>query len=463
MLGAIIGSGIFINPGLVAATVPRADGVLALWALGGAIALGGALCYAELGARRPRAGGQYLYLAEALHPLAGFLYGWALLLVIQTGAMAAVAITFARYLAELCGWAASDDQQRLIALLAIALLSAVNYLGLRPGALLQNALSLLRVAALLVLVAIGLLAPATAVDVAPAVPVPPLPGPLVLLSGMAPVLFAYGGWQQLNYLGGEVRAPQRNVPRALVLGTAAVVAIYLLVNVAYLKVLGAAGLARSHAPASDAARVVAGPWGARFVALAIAGSTFGFLHLSILAAPRVYYAMARDGLFFRVAARVHPRRHVPGASILLQSGWVAVLLLDGPRHAINAASALLGLAFRAPPATYAKLLHYVVFADWIFFGLTALALFGYRRQGRPGGFRTPGYPLVPAAFALVALAMVVGTVAQQPDDALRGLGLILTGVPVFLWWRKTRPGDPAQGSEPRSKVTSSDEGWSPPR
>ena len=309
VMGAIIGSGIFINPYIVAGTVGRGGVVLGLWAAGGVVALIGALVCAELGVLRPRAGGQYVYLAEALHPLAGFLYGWALLLVIMTGAMAAVAITFARYFAELCGWDAGEGELRLIALAAIAILSTVNYLGVRPGARVQNLFTFIRIGVLIGLIVIAL----SSGNHAPTAPAPTPPPPAaaeplslsLLLAGMVPILFAYGGWQQLNYLAGEVKAPRRNVPLALLLGTGAVVAIYMLVNIGYLRVLGVAGLAASRAPASDAARAAVGAWGARFVAFGIASSTFGFLNLAILAGPRVYYAMAKDGHFFERAARIH--------------------------------------------------------------------------------------------------------------------------------------------------------------
>ena len=445
VVGAIVGSGIFINPYLVAATVGDGGVVLGLWAFGGLVALVGALVYADLGALRPRAGGQYVYLAEALHPLVGFLYGWALLLVILTGAMAAVGITFARYATELVGWQASDEAQRVVALVAIALLTAVNYVGLRPGVRVQNLFTFARIAVLLVLVAVTLLlagAPAAGPSPAPAhAPHPPLSAAL-LGAGLVPILFAYGGWQQLNYLGGEVREPRRNLPLALLLGTGGVVVIYLAVNAGYLRVLGAAGLAESRAPASDAARVAAGAWGARFVALGIASSTFGFLNLAILSASRVYYAIAVDGLFFRRAARLHPRFGVPGFAIVLQSTWAAVLLFDLPRHALNLGAIVAGSAWRAPAGSYGRLLSYVVVADWLFFGATAASLFVYRARGQRSDFRAGGYPVLPALFLLVSAAMVTSTVAHQPYDAVRGLLLIATGIPVFYYWRRRRRSSP---------------------
>ena len=308
VVGGIIGSGIFLNPAIVAQRVRTVELTLAVWVLGGLIALIGALVYAELGARRPVAGGGYVYLRDAFGRLPAFLYAWTLLLVIATGAIAAVAVTFATYTATLLGY--GQAARVPLAIGAILLLSAINYVGVKPGAVTQNVLTLLKLAALAVLILAGL-----ALGHAPtAAPLPPLPeGTAVLAVGAAlvPVLFAFGGWQQTNFIAEELIEPERNLPRALLGGVTIVVAVYLLANVAYLRTLGIAGLAASSAPAADAMRALLGPRGAGLIAAGIAISTFGFLNLVILVSPRVYRAMAADGLFFPSLARLHPRYRTP--------------------------------------------------------------------------------------------------------------------------------------------------------
>lgn len=434
VIGGIIGSGIFINPYLVARLLERPNAIAGVWLFGGLLASIGALAYAELGVLIPAAGGQYVYLSQALHPLIGFLYGWTLLLVIETGAMAAVAYTFAEYASALAGRHPSQLQLSLLAVAAITLLSVVNYCGLRPGARVQDVFTALRVAVLASLVALAFFGHTAATTLSPE-QLPHLDVG-VLLAAMVPILFTYGGWQNMNYVAGEVREPQYNIPRAQLLGTGAVVMLYVAVNVGYVRVLGPAGLASTTTPASTTAMTAVGAWGSRLIAFGIACSTFGFLNLAVLAAPRVYYAMALDGLFFERAARLHPRFQVPGFSIVVQSIWAAVLLLDVPRYVINAFCVLARVHWRAPAGTYARLLSYVVFADWIFFGLSVTTLFVFRHRGLRATFRTPGYPWLPALFILSAAGVVVNTIYRYPVDTARGIVLILTGVPVFFWWQR---------------------------
>ena len=415
VIGGIIGSGIFINPAIVARTLDTPVRVLAAWVAGGAVAIAGAFAYAELGARLPRAGGQYVYLREAWHPAVGFLYGWALLFMIETGAIAAVAIAFAQYALKLAGYAAASP--RPLALLTIVVLSAINYLGVKPGSRVLNVFVVLKVAALaaIILVAFsGLAAPGWLG--APATR-PANGGVLAFGAALIPILFAYGGWQNANYVAEEMRDPKRYLPRSLILGTLAVVAIYVLVNVAYLRALGLDGLAGTSTPAADAVGRWLGANGERFVAAAIAISTFGFLDLAVLAPTRVYYAMAADGAFFPAIGRLHPRFQTPGAAIVLQSAWAILLTLTG---------------------RYDDLLNTVVFADWIFFGLTVGGLFVLRRRLAPddAGFRTPGYPWLPAAFCTVALLVVVSTIRQAPARSAVGAGLLLVGIPVFHLFKR---------------------------
>ena len=420
VVGGIIGSGIFLNPAIVAQRLGTPALTLTVWVLGGVVALIGALIYAELGARRPVAGGGYVYLRDAYGRLPAFLYAWTLLLVIATGAIAAVAVTFASYTAALLGW--GPGTRVPLAIGAIVALSGINYIGVKPGAVTQNVLTLLKLGALGFLIVAGLSAPASL-----AAEVLPLPGTrnvgLAIGAALVPVLFAFGGWQQTNFIAEELIEPERNLPRALLAGVAIVVAVYLLANLAYVKTLGISGLAHSSAPAADAMTSLFGAPGRTLIAAGIAISTFGFLNLVILVSPRVYRAMASDGLFFPSLARLHPRYRTPTAAILFQGGWGILLTATGK---------------------YGDLLDYVVFGDWIFFGSTAATLFLFRsreRQGVESGnirFRMAGYPLAPILFILAALYVVAGSIASNPVNAIKGTALIALGIPVYLFWDKRR-------------------------
>ncbi len=432
VIGGIIGSGVFLGPEVVAARVGSAALTLAAWIVGGVTALAGAFCFAELGARQPRAGGGYVYLRDAFGRLPAFLYGWALLLVIATGATAAVAVTFARYVVALLGWPGRATLP--LAIGAIALLSAVNYVGVRPAAVTQNAFTLLKLAALAGLIAAGLFG---------AAPPPLRPqvtsglgalgrtplgrwGVVGALGGaLVPILFAYGGWQQTNFIAEELIAPERDLPRALVLGVLGVVAVYLAANLAYLRLLGAAGLAASAAPAADAMARVLGSAGTRMISAGIAVSTFGFLNLVILVTPRVFQAMAADGVFFPQLARLHPAYRTPTGAILFMGAWSSLLALSG---------------------TYAQLLDYVVFGDWIFFGLTVATLFIHRPTAGTA-FRVPLYPWTPALFVAAAGYVVASSVRANPGNAAIGSGLLALGVPVYGYWRGrgNRAAPPASG------------------
>ena len=422
VIGGIIGSGIFINPYIVAQRLDSAALVLAAWGAGGAIALAGALAYAELGAAAPHAGGQYVYLRDAYHPLAGFLYGWALLAVIETGAIAAVAITFATYALRLAGY--PDTGPVALAIAALVVLSAINYVGVKPGSRVLNVLVVLKIAALSALILFGAFAAGhpgwwTTARASAAGAEPPV---VAFGFALVPILFAYGGWQNANYVAEEIQDPRRNLPVSIIGGTAAVIAIYVLVNVIYLRAMGVEGLGATTTPAADAARQMFGAVGDQFVTAAIAISTFGFLDLAILAPTRVYYAMAADGLFFPSLARLHPRYRTPGLAIVLQTLWSCVLALTG---------------------TYGQLLNYVVFADWIFFGLTVATILVFRRtlpleRRPPDTFRMPAYPVLPVLFALTAACVVASVVWADPRSAGRGALLLVAGIPVFYWFRSSK-------------------------
>lgn len=423
VVGGIIGTGIFVNPYIVARGLDSTPLVLGAWIVGGVVAIAGALAYAELGQQQPEAGGPYVYLRDAWHPIAGFLYGWALLLMIETGAMAAVALNFARYALRLVDQEETGVAVVLVAAAAIVLLTIINYIGVRPGAHVVNASVVLKLAALVVLIGFawwgGSVAPnwwsESRPDDTPS-------GLLAFGAALIPILFTYGGWQKANTIAEELRDPQRDMPRSLIIGTLIVVAIYVLANIAYLRTLGLVGLAATETPAASVAGLWMGGNGARFMSATIAISTFGFLNLSILAAPRVYFAMARDGAFFPALAKLHPRFQTPGLAILLQSGWALILLFSG---------------------TYEDLLNTVVFADFVFFGLTVAGLFRLRRRfAARVGFRTPGFPWLPAGFVAVCVIVVLSVIRTAPVRSVMGMGLFALGVPVYYWF-KSRTGQAA--------------------
>jgi len=415
VVGGIIGAGIFINPYIVAQRLDSPGWVLAAWVAGGLIAMAGALTFAELGVILPKAGGHYAYLREAFHPLLGFLYGWALLFMIETGAIAAVSITFAEYTLRLVG---RDGVGALpLAVVAIVVVGGINALGVKPGSRVLNLFVVLKVAALALLIGIGLFIPGGGEggEVGAFFSGGPLAGGegggarlAVWAFGAAliPVMFSFGGWQNVNYVAEEIKDPRRNLPRSLILGTALVVVVYVLVNWVYLKTLGHQGLAGTLTPAGDSAQALVGSWGDRFLALAISISTFGFLNLTMLAPTRVYYAMARDGVFLSSVSRLHPRFRSPTRAIFLQTGLALVLVFW---------------------KDYAQLVDFVVFADWIFFGLAGASLFVFRKRmplkDRPDGtFATPGYPLVPALFIGVAFFIVLSSFWTDPMGSGVGPG-----------------------------------------
>lgn len=426
VIGGIIGAGIFLNPAIVAQRTGSAPWTLVVWGLGGVVALIGAMCFGELGARRPQAGGSYVYLREIFGPLPAFLYGWTYLVVVNSGGIAAVGVTFAGYACRLVSL--DDVFIRPIAIAALVLLHLINYFGIRPGAITTNTFTVLRLAALAVLIVTGLVvvsstAAPISVDVdALRVSTEGAASASVSLraigAALIPVLFTYGGWQHSNHVAGEIASPEKNLPRALILGVTTVVVFYMLANVAYLNTLGVSGLASSMAPAADTMIAVLGLFGGRLIAFGIMCSTFGFLSLVILAGPRIYQAMADDGVFFERAARLHPRYRTPAAAIVVQAIWAILLTSTG---------------------TYGQLLDYVVFGDWIFFGLTVATLFFYRRRGAAPEGSTAfvwGYPVTPALFVAVAIAAVTSSIQSNPTNAAIGGALIAAGIPVFFYWRR---------------------------
>ncbi len=418
VMGGIIGAGIFVNPAEVARHVDTPFLIVGVWVLGGLVALAGALVYAELAARRPALGGQYAYLRDAYGPMPAFLYGWSLLLVIQSGGMAAVAITFARYFIDLTQVWLSESA---IAAIALILLTAVNCLGVRVGSSLQSGLMVLKLLAIAALV-VGAwwFAPAHPELARPARSEFEGLGLLAAIgAAMTPVMFAYGGWQTSSFVAAEMRDPRRDLARGLLLGVAGVVLAYTSVALVCLYALGPARLAQSATPATDAMRLALGDRGAALIALGIAVSTLGFLSQGMLTTPRVYFAMAEDGLFFRKIAAVSPRTHAPIAAIVLQGVAALAIALSG---------------------TYGQILSYVVSVDFIWFGLTGAALFVFRRRepGRDGGFRAPGHPVTTGLFVAACVLVIAATLISNPVNSLIGFAIVLAGIPACRYWQRRK-------------------------
>jgi basic amino acid/polyamine antiporter, APA family len=465
--GSMIGSGIFITSASMARSLGSPFWLLAAWLVTGVITLLGALAYGELAAMFPRAGGQYVFLRESMGPLMGFLYGWTLFVVIQTGTIAAVAVAFGRFLsvlwpaigperfswfpqADLCAaWLGCSDPanaiqlgltpQRLIALLSIAVLTWVNLRGVREGKIVQTSLSVLKTGALALLIILGLTigrnATALAANFSPGnfIGSADLTGTFVVVFGAALVgsLFSSDAWNNVTFAAAEVKNPKRNLPLALVLGTGLVTLLYIMANVSYLNVLpsqgtanGATALARGIAHATQdrvgtaALEVMFGPAGATMMAVAILISTFGCNNGLILAGARVYYAMARDGLFFRRVGTLN-KHSVPAAGLVVQAIWTALLCLTG---------------------SYNQLLNYVIFAALVFYALTTIGLFILRAKRpeveRP--YRAIGYPVLPALYILLTTAVML-LILLSPStrqDAFLGLVLVLLGIPIYFVWRK---------------------------
>lgn len=414
VMGGIIGSGIFRNPSVVAQRVHAPSLILFVWGLGGFVALLGAFIFAELAARRPHDGGLYAYMRDAFHPVVAFMYGWTLLLVSQSGGAAASAVTFAGYFPVVFGSWHVDG--KLLAIGTLAFLTIVNCLGVRAGSNVQNLFMILKIGAIAGLIGVGLFAPAP--HYANALPAFATHFDAMTAMGVAmiPVLFAYSGWQTSSFMTGELKEPQRTLPLGMLWGVIGVVVLYMLVNIVCLRVLGANGLMHTATPASDVLQAIMGPRGGQIIAAAVMLSTFGFMSNQILTSPRVYHAMAEDGVFFKQAGWVHPRTRVPIIAIALQGVFAIVIALSGQ---------------------YDQILNYVTSVDYVFFTLSAIALFIFRardarsRVNIPRGLRVPGHPISTAVFMLVAFAVVLDTYIKYPQNSLIGLAILLAGIPIY--------------------------------
>jgi basic amino acid/polyamine antiporter, APA family len=426
VMGGIVGAGIFANPSEVAHRVHTPFLILGVWVLGGLIAMCGAFIWAELATRLPAAeGGQYVYLREAYHPAIAFMYGWGLLLVTQTGGMAAVAVIFASYFRALTG---ADWNNSAIAALALLTLTGVNCFGARAGSNVQSALMLLKIGAIAALVIIGFAVAHPAATELKSGALLGQPASFGLLksigAAMVPIAFAYGGWQTATFVAGEMRDARRDLSRGLLIGVGAVVALYLAVNLACLRVLGPGGLDATTTPASDLMRIALGERGAQWIALAITISTLGFLSQSMLTVPRVYYAMARDGLFFKSVGKVFGTSGAPMVAISLQ-GLAAIAI--------------------ACSGTYGEILNFEVTVDFIFFGMTAAALFilRWRDLGEVRFvYRAPGHPFTTALFVLSCTGIVVSAVIASPRNSAIALCIMLAALPVYYLWTKFKRARP---------------------
>ena len=415
-LGAVIGSGIFLVPGVVLReTQGRVGLALSIWFVAGILSLLGAFTYAELGAMKPDAGGLYTYIRDAFGPLPAFLYGWASFFVISSGSVATLAVAFSSYLGQIVPL--SPIGAKGVSLLVILVISLVNVAGTRRSATMQNWTTGAKVLGLLALsiamLTLGHGAPTASPAAPPVSTFSLLPGIGIAMIG---VLWAYEGWQYVTFSAGETRDPQRVFPRAIVAATFGLIVLYVLANLGYLAALGPVAASRSDHIAADAIRAVLGPASGALLSVLVLISIFSAANGLILTTPRMYFAMARDGVFFQRLASVHPRFGTPAFAIVALAIWSAVLALTG---------------------TFEQLLTYVVFAGWIFYGLGAMAVFVYRRRQpdaiRP--FRTPGYPVTPALFVASAGMLVLNTLVAQPIRGAVGLGAVLLGAPAFYLWR----------------------------
>jgi APA family basic amino acid/polyamine antiporter len=437
-VGSVIGTGIFITSADIARVLPHQGLILALWLLGGLLTLAGALSYAELGALYPHAGGMYHYLKEAYGTFTGFLYGWACFLIIMSGGMAALAVAFGVYMGSFLpvfstrnilfslpvgSWTWSVSGGQIAAVLAILFLTAVNYLGLREGAAVQNLLTVVRIGSIVAFVGLAFFADA-AEAVSLASPVPQINVLAAIGIGMIAVLWTYDGWYGPTFSAGEMRRPRHTLPFGLIWGVVIIMVLYLLINTVYFRALSLDEMAETPRIAETAAAALFGVGGGRLMSLAVLISTFGCLSATILCSSRIYLPMARDGVFFRGMAAVHPRFHTPGRSLWAQSLWAVLLALSG---------------------TYEQIYTYVVFAGLLFHVATAGAVIVLRvkRPEVERPYKVFGYPWVPILFILASILLLVNTLVEKPAESLIGLALLAVGVPAYLWWRR-HPTDRAE-------------------
>lgn len=418
-IGSMIGSGIFLTPAIIAKSIPYPFLIIIVWLIGGLLALSGALTFAELGALMPGAGGVYVFLSEGYGKLAGFLYGWAYFLVVNTGGIAALSVAFATYLGYFAHF--SPPEIKVIAVSGIFILTLINVLGVKIGGIFSDLFTLLKLLGIFGVILIGfILGSSSITNFSISIFNNGLPTNLSggIAVAMVGVLWSYGGWQHATYTAGEAKNPKRDVPAAMIIAAFAVTAIYVSINIAYLFLLPVSSIASSSSVAANAVETVLGPIGGGLIAVAIFISTFGTAGIYTLTAPRIYFAMANDGIFFKQVSLIHPRFNTPYYAIIFQSTWAVILVLFW--------------------GTFENLISYVVFTDWIFFALAAATVFIFRRRnpGAKRNYKTPGYPFTPLFFIGTAVWFVINTLINKPGQAIAGIILLGLGVPVYFYWQR---------------------------
>jgi APA family basic amino acid/polyamine antiporter len=441
MVGIVVASGIFVTTGIMAKTIPSAGLILLAWLVGGLLTLAGALTFAELGAALPEAGGQYVYLHKAYGPLSGFLYGWVMFLVYNSGGVAAVAAAFSEYFGYLFPIFSADKMiwsssvisltvGKLIGIIIILVLSLLNYLGLVLGKTIQNIFSMVKICAISGLIVLGfILGKGNAVDFS-LNPMGMSFGSLMVGFGVAliAVSWAFDGWNNVNWVAGEIKNPKRTLPIALILGTLGITALYLAMNYLYLYALPMGELVGVIRVAEKATTALLGASTGLIISAAVVISTFSSMNGSILTGPRVYYAMAMDGLFFRSVSRVSPRFRTPGFGLLVQAVWICILVLSG---------------------TFEQLITFAMFTSIMFWIAATASVFTLRRKypdlSRP--YKTWGYPVVPALFIVASAGILINTIIEKPVESLAGIGLTLLGIPVYLFWKKRASEEHRSGAD----------------
>ena len=408
-IGSCIGSGIFLTPSMIADHLMSSTGIMLIWLLGGVVALCGALTFAELGIRFPKSGGVYVFLKACYGDLVAFLYGWTILTVVTSGAIAALSIAFARYIDFI--YPLGDRGILIVAISGIVLVTVINIRGVKQAETFSNIFTLTKLLGIVAIAVCGLIWTVHQIDIQPVLG-PSEYGPLAAYSGaMVGIVWSYGGWHHASYLAGEVKTPAKSVPAAMISGAIIVTLMYLIANYAYLKLLGVEGMASSTAVASDALSGVFG-WGALAIAILIAISTFGTKGIYTLTAPRIYHAMAVDRVFFPQLAHIHKQFKTPVLAIVLQSSWAILLVLFWQ--------------------TFENLITYVVFMDWVFMTMAALSIFYFRRKlGLIKDYNIPWYPLTPIVFIFISSTFLIITLIHQPEQAVAGLVLLILGVGVY--------------------------------
>jgi APA family basic amino acid/polyamine antiporter len=430
VVGTVIGSGIFLVPKSMVMNVGSAQMVIFVFIFGGLLSLAGALTYAELSAAMPEAGGEYVYLREAYGPFSAFLYGWTQMWVAKSGSIATLATAFFTYMANffpalegvitevhlpILGLLTIKSGQ-IFAMVVVALLGWLNYYGVRVGGNVQVGVTIVKVGLIALLIIVGLtFSGGTTANFGTSIPA--AGGVAGFFAALVAALWAYDGWNNVSMVSSEIKNPQKNLPLALVFGTLAVMAIYILANLAYFYVLPASGVAGSDRVAAEMMRRVWGAGGANAVSVAAMISIFAALNGSILTGSRVPYAMARDGLFFKSIGEVHPKYFTPANSIIALSAWSMILILSGG---------------------YDQLFTYVIFASWILYGMAtaSVIVLRFKRPDMPRPYRAVGYPVIPIIFVLVAIALILSTLQKSPRESLLGLGIMATGIPFFMYWKR---------------------------